>query len=226
MKEVERPLSFFMKTVLVSLLLFLLGFVGVISVQMAHLNEVKDLIAPPPHLEHYSFGMRSQFADLLWIRSIQDFDYCDQTLGKNLCKGNSWLYQMLDSLTNLDSHYYIAYSAGGLALTVLVSDYAGASKIFDKGIKIYPNDWKLLYRAAYHVLYEENNYPKAAELFKRVGENGGPEWTLKLASRLNTRSGQVEVGERLLEDLIRRKEDEHVIQRLREKIEALKEKPE
>lgn len=214
-----------MKNYILLLLCFVSLGLAAYTVNLGQNIQVKDFVAPPPLIEHYSLGMRYQLADIFWIRSLQDFDYCEQTIRRNACKGNSWLFRMISTIVDLDQEYYPAYAIGGLALTIIISDISGASKIFDRGVKQFPKEWVMLYRAAYHALYEENNYLKAADLFDQAGQNGAPDWTRNLAKRLKTKSGQIEVGERLLADLIRRDEDENIISLLREKIENIKKLP-
>lgn len=172
-----------------------------VFLQPSNLVETKKLIPPPPHLEYFSFGYQMPIADGLWTRALQDFDYCEDFLAKNLCRGNGWLFQMLETITNLAPDYQIAYRTGGLALTVIVSDYAGASKIFDKGVKMFPNDRQLLYRAAYHAMVEEKDSEKAAGLLVRAAQNGGSQWFYSLAAKLYTQAGKKELAGKLYDEL-------------------------
>lgn len=167
----------------------------------ANLVEERRLIPPPPHLEYFSFGYQMPIADALWTRAIQDFDYCEDLLAQNQCRGNGWLFQMVNTITNLAPDYQIAYRTGGLALTVIVSDYEGASKIFDKGIKMFPNDRHLLYRAAYHAMIEEKDPEKAAGLLIRAAQNGGSQWFYSLAAKLYTEAGKQELAGNLYQEL-------------------------
>lgn len=184
--------------------------------------EHRVLIGPPPNLEYFSFGYQMAVADTLWIRALQDFDYCENLLAKNLCEGNGWLSQMLDSLTNLAPDYQIAYKAGGLALTVLVSDYPGATKIFDKGVRMFPNDQHLLYVAGYHAMIEEKNNKKAARLFIQAAKNGGQEWLYSLASRLYADDGSKDLSEKLYQELSKEGVSDKLLARIREKIDSTK----
>jgi hypothetical protein len=181
----------------------------------------RQLIPPPPHIERFAFGYQEVIADTLWIRALQDFDYCDVQTAKNICRNNSWLFQMLDSITNLSPNFRVPYAAGALALTVLITDVDGASKIFEKGVKAFPKDWPLLYRAAYHYLYEVNDKKRAAELLIEAGKNGAPTWVFSLASRLYSDSGKVELAKALLEQMIQEKQDPYLIERVRKKIESI-----
>ncbi|MNK07405.1 hypothetical protein D3C87_253190 [compost metagenome] len=180
------------------------------------------LIAPPQQIERMAFGFQEVMADSLWIRAIQDLDYCEMPLAKHLCAGNSWLARMLDAVTDLSPKFRMPYAVGGLALTVIVSDYEGATKIFDKGVKQFPKDWPILYRAAYHYLYEVKDQKRAAELMIAAAQNGGPPWLYTLAGRTYSDSGNVALAEALLQDMIASGQDEQFINRLREKIESMK----
>ena len=129
---------------------------------------------------------------------------------------------MLDTATDLSPSFRIAYAAGGLALTVIISDIDGATKIFDKGVKALPHDWTIQYRAAYHYMYEVKDNKHAAELLIQAADNGAPPWTRVLAGRLYSDSGNVQLAEALLQEMIDTKQDDSLIERLREKIEATK----
>lgn len=182
----------------------------------------RDLIAPPPLVEHMSFGFGEVLGDLMWIRAVQDFDYCDKSVAKNVCQNNSWLYKMLDAITNLSPHFRIPYAAGALALTVIITDIEGATKIFDKGVNAFPHDWPILYRAAYHYMYEVKDNKRAAELLIQAGKNGAPPWVFTLAGRLYSDAGNLELAESVLQDMINTEQDPVLIKRLQEKIQSMK----
>ena len=83
----------------------LLGFFSVLVLIFSQiyagkglLEKPRELISPPAGVEHFTFGHRDVTADFFWIRAIQDFDYCDHLVEKNTCKGNSWLFRMLDTV--------------------------------------------------------------------------------------------------------------------------------
>ena len=169
-----------------------------------------------------SVGYGEVVADIMWIRTIQDLDYCDKMVANNTCQNQSWLFKMLDAITNLSPSFRMPYAAGSLALTVMLTDIEGATKIFDKGIRVYPNDWPLLYNAAYHYLYEVKDKKKAAELLIRAAENGGPPFIYALAGRLYSDSGHLDLAESLLQRMIDEKQDPILIKRLTDKIAQIK----
>ena len=129
---------------------------------------------------------------------------------------------MLDSTTSLSPNFRIPYAAGGLALSVIVGDIEGASKLFEKGVAAFPNDWPILYRAAYHSLYEMKNKKRAAELLIQAGKNGAPPWVFTLAGRLYSDEGEIFLAESLLQEMKDTKQDASFINRLQEKIDTVK----
>ncbi len=226
MEFVKRPFIF--PRVLTKIPGIILGIFAFSLVLLTNLTSSssgllkRELIAPPVIISHLSFGYKETLGDVLWIRAIQDFDFCDKPLGQNLCINNTWLFKMLDAITELSPNFRIPYAAGGLALTVLVSDYDGATKIFDKGVKAFPHDWPILYRAAYHYLYEVKDKKRAAELLIQAGQNGAPPWVFTLAGRLYSDSGELDLAQNLLQEMKDTNQDATLIQRLQDKIDSMK----
>lgn len=188
-------------------------------------EPVRYLIAPPQGLQYFAFGFKEAIADSLWLRAIQDFEYCEEKIDKVNCKNNGWLSKMLDSITELSPKFRIVYATGAIALSVIVSDIEGAGKIFDKAVKEFPKDWPILYRAAYHALLEEKNKPKAAALLIEVAKYGGPLWTYSLAGRLYSEEGQIELAQNLVKDLEDQKAPQAMIDKIKQRIAEAKNKP-
>jgi len=179
-----------------------------------NVEEKKYLNPPPEYIEYFHFGFRDTMADSLWLRWIQDSDVCQTYLKPVVYEkiesptGNprykvcdtSWSYKMLDATTLLAPKFLMPYVAGASTLAVIVEDYEGATKLYERGLKEYPNDWTLLYRASYHYQFDLADKAKAAELLARAGDNGGPYWLKSLAARLQTEAGQYELALRNLID--------------------------
>ncbi|AGH95853.1 hypothetical protein [Pseudobdellovibrio exovorus] len=187
-------------------------------------NPIKraDYIAPPIELKYLSAGFAHQASDSFWLRAVQDFDHCNQPLNEQECKGRSWLFDVVNMVVELDKYFKEAYYYGALSLTVLISDYMGASIIFDKGVKVFPQEWPLLYAAGYHALYEEQDKSKAADLYLAAANNGAPEWVRSMAGRLASEGGDNIKAEEILRQLIDLEKDPRWIEKLQKKIEASK----
>lgn len=206
-------------------------------------NTADKFLNPPPEfIEYFHFGFKESMADTLWLRWIQDSDYCqtylapavvgthyvgadDERLTKNprhrICE-QSWGFKMLDATTKLAPKFLMPYEAGGTTLSVLVEDYEGATVIFERGLKEYPKDWNLAYRAAYHFLFDKQDLPRAAQLLVTAGENGAPDWVRSLAARLYEKSGQIELGVTTLESYKKTLKDEKAIADVENRIAKLK----
>ncbi|MBC7740700.1 MAG: hypothetical protein H7061_00785 [Bdellovibrionaceae bacterium] len=182
-----------------------------------------DYIAPPAIIQNLASGLQIQMADSFWLRALQDFDYCDHPATAKECRGESWLYQVLNLTVDLDKKFRDAYYYGALALTVIISDFQGASEIFDKGVEQFPTDWKLSYAAGYHAYYEEKNLAKAAKLYNIAAENGAPAWVKPLAGRIAADSGDNKMAAQILEEMIKNSEDPKLIERLKKKLSEVKE---
>lgn len=178
---------------------------------------------PPKYMEWFHFGFRESMADSLWLRWIQDADFC-QVYGTSITNlngteaakanptdltinprhricDNSWAFKMLDAITRLAPKFKMPYLAGSILLAVLIEDYKGADVLFDRAVEQFPNDWQILYRASYHKLFDNHEYKAGADLLLKASQLGAPPWLKMLAARSYSRAGQAEFGIKILEDL-------------------------
>lgn len=200
---------------------------GIYVFSQFHIKEIQDqariLIPPPKGIQYFTFGLKEQLGDALWIRSIQDFDYCEEKIDRN-CTNKGWLWQMLDLVTDLSPSFRIVYATGPMALSVIVSDIEGASLLFDKAVKNFPTDWSILYRAAYHAIYEENKPTKAAELLIRAAKNGAPPFAYSLAGKLYAEEGKIELAQSIIADLETQGLHQDLVERIKKRIEEKQKK--
>ena len=140
---------------------------------------------------------------------------------KDVCEG-SWSFKLLDAITNLAPKFKMPYLVGGSTLSVLLEDHIGAKIIFKKGVQQYPNDWSILYRAAYHFLFELNDLETAARYMQRAAENGAPEWVHSLAARIYTKTGQIALGISTLEGYLKVIKNEERKKQVEQRIKLLK----
>ena len=177
-----------------------------------------DYLTPPEVIRDLAVGIRVQLADSFWLRAQQDFDYCSQKINDKECRSKSWLFEIINLTVDLDRQFLHAYFYGGLALTVIISDYQGASIIFDKGVESFPNDNLLNYAAGYHAMTEEKNFEKAAQRYYAAANNGAPSWVRVLAGKLALKAGDKDLAQQILQHMISISEDEKLINRLKEKL--------
>lgn len=220
------------KTNFIFLILALL-FLGIIHLvlpsQIQNTPKTERLHSPPKHLKHMTFGFNELIADMLWLRFIQDIDHCNSLewaseVTKARCK-KGWGYEMILSIHEVAPKFRIPMAVGPMSLSVLQDDIAGASELFIKAAESFPNDWSILYRAAYHFIYEEVDIDRAADYLKQASENGGPYWLPSLAARLYQKGGRKEVAAQILEDYKESLDDPEAAKKVEERIKALKSSP-
>ncbi len=237
-----------MRNVRVPFTLLILSILGLIAIDPSFSfkeSQSKNsvYVAPPKGIEHFSLGFENLVASLLWLRVAQDLDYChstlekasnlevdlDQILEKKLSPSRcheGWVYQMIDRVTDLNPYFYHAYSNGGLALSILVDDRVGAAKIFEKGLRVFPEKYNLTSRAAYHYIYEMQKPKRAAEILILTQNNGGPKWMASLAARLFDRAGAPEFGIAVLKDFLSKNPEGKAADRARMRLRELSKKVE
>lgn len=181
------------------------------------LQKRTQYVAPPIEIKYLSAGFNVAMSDSFWIRAVQDMDYCEEKVNENECRGQSWMFHILNLVTELDPKFELSYFYGGLSLSVLISDYVGASKIFDRGVMNFPRNWSLNYVAAYHALAEEKDKLKAAKLYYQAFQNGAPRWTSLLAGRLASESGDHDFSRDILQQMKADNFDPIWIKRLEER---------
>ncbi len=213
-----------MKAILLTLVVFvLIQF----HFQFRKERKVPDIFIPPSKkMTSFTFGYNDFLSSLMWVRVVQDFHICDQNkdrskypspregmdpvndvltreLPQSTCD-EGWVFQMLDVISDLSPDFKAVYLDGGVMLSVLVDDRAGAAKILNKGLEYYPEDWKLLYRTAYHELFELQNAESASALLVRAGKRGAPRWVFSLSAKLLTKLGRAEFAKTILETVLQR----------------------
>lgn len=180
-------------------------------------REELNMIPPPPNIAKWTFGYNETAADSLWLRVIQDFSVCENAKDgvahataeasaasdaiKSKCS-RGWVFKMLDAITDLAPNWKMPYSLGAIMLSVVVDDRVGATMIFDKGLKQFPMDYNLNYRAAYHYMWEEKAPEKAAPLLLRAAQVGGASWLYALAGKMYSEAGQAELAKGVLENAL------------------------
>lgn len=212
-----------MQTMVIAILVFTTWLSSHVFFSKSYDRFDEPYIAPPKVIRHLVAGFDVQVADSLWLRAVQDFEHCSKKISETDCEGNSWLFSVLDLSSTLDSRLEpVMYQNGGLALSILVGDVEGGAKFFERGIRVYPDNWQIVYAAAYHAYFEEKNKAKAAKLYLRASQIGAPSWTESLAARLASEGGDQEFADQIVEGMIAQNKDEKLINRLKNKLLEIK----
>ncbi len=217
----RRLLQFWKESLWVALFLFC--FIVSVSL-LPHSREKKKIdLYVPQTISFVTFGYRNLFSDFLWIRAIQDFDYCEsktiQPDQKNAtCKDFGWVYSILNGIFHLEPEFKMAQRTGPLVMSVLVEDIAGASRLFWQAYLNFPTDWVLSYRFGYHAYAEMGDSKLAGYMFLQSAKNGGPAWLFELSSSLLKDGGNHFVLDQIVQGMSQGGIDPELMERVRAKL--------
>lgn len=200
--------------------------VGELQVRAPRVEHNKKYLRPPVAIKNFTFGYNDMLASILWIRLLQNLDFCEggkysgedfvhpvqsapdkisgileRAIKPSRCN-KGWVYSMLDVISEVNPRFHLAYDTGAMFLSVVVDDREGARLMFEKGLRIYPDNWNLSFHAGYHYLWEVQNAQRAAELFNQAARSGAPKWATALSAALYTKSGQVRLAKAILENAL------------------------
>jgi hypothetical protein len=180
------------------------------------------LICVSEYTKYYTAGFENQVADFFWIRFLQELDAYNQlTIAEpHLCpdKTSSWHFHIMNVAFDLDKKFFELYAHAPLLVSITIGDVVGGSVLFDKSVEAYPNDWRILYRAAYQAMIEEKNKKKGAELLYRAGKQGAPPWVMSLSGGLYNETGDRQMAERIYSELLANAKDADAAARLKLKL--------
>ena len=165
--------------------------------------------APPEVIKYFAFGYNDIYADLLWIRYIQNADFCRHEQGIPVYDGKTkykchkgWAYHMSNAITELAPRFKKPYILSSVIMGVIMGDKEGTRIILDKAVERFPDDWDVSFHAGHHYLMELNQPYKAADLLLNAAKQGGPLWLYSLSAKLYSESGRLDVAEKMIMKLI------------------------
>lgn len=166
----------------VAITLFILaGFINIktnrpvleLSKQDTAVNINKNLLI------FISAGNKRLFTDLLWVQTLIESDI-EHYKKRDL---NNWLFLRFITIATLDERFYENYLFGGQFLAIVKDDLEGADKLYDKGLLVFPNDYKLNYGSGFLNYYEIGNAQKGIKFLEKIKNN--PEAPTFLPSIIN-----------------------------------------
>ena len=185
--------------------------IGVIFFRNITERERKPLyFAPPNILQYFSMGYKDFLANILWLRLLQDADFCSFEKGIPVYRGDKkhcelgWSYRMVDTISELAPRFRTPYLFSPIILSVFTGDIKGAERILLKGLKYFPQDWRINLYATYIYLLDIKEPAKAAYYAFQSAENGGPHWLYSLAAKQYGEAEQLLLGETILKNLLKR----------------------
>jgi len=171
-------------------------------------------------LKMINIGNKRLIADLLWIQTLLEGDeehYSKLDL-------NSWMYHRFMSIADLDPLFYENYLHGGMYLSIVKDDPRGAAELFEKGLKYYPEDYRLNYNAGYNYVFELDENKKGLFYFERImNDKRNPPFFASIINKLNYEVyGNYETSLLFLRNRKNQTQDPYLIKKISEEIYAIK----
>ena len=111
------------------------------------------------------------------------------------------MFLRFKTISDLEPKFYETYNFGSLYLSIIKDDIIGASYLYSKGLKIYPDDFSLLKNASFHYYYEAQDYVTANDVLQRLKKHPktNPIMLATLA-RIETQNGNDDIAFEILLD--------------------------
>ncbi len=169
-------------------------------------------------LNHFTGGLSSVIADLLWIKTIQ---YAVKEF-HNQDRKFTWLESMVNTVTRLDPYFAGAYQYGGMLLAGIGADDK-ALTLLERGVVNNPYNEKLPFEMAQIYLLNRKDEPESAAVathyLSMVAERSEhPEAYINWIRRIQRAENLEGIGRDLWEDVLARTDDEFIRELAREKL--------
>lgn len=129
-----------------------------LSKQETALNINKDLLV------FLSAGNKRLLTDLLWVQTLIESDL-EHYAAHDL---NSWMFVRFFTISTLDPLFYQNYLWGGQYLSIVKDDLKGAVTLMEKGVKYFPDDYRLNFNLGFTHYYELGDYEKGVKYLDKI----------------------------------------------------------
>ncbi len=137
-----------------------------------------------------SFGNKRLISDLIWTRTLLQSDL-EQYTKKDL---NNWMLLRFRTISELDPLFYENYLYGGQFLFVVKDDLEGASFIFEKGLKIFPDDYNLNYNAGFMYYFEKQDFYNGLKKMEKIQFHPkAPNYFSSIVNKLKIETGSIDL---------------------------------
>ncbi len=133
-----------------------------------------------------SAGNKRLLTDLLWVQTLLESDMEHYT-GKDL---NSWMYIRFKTISEMDPYFYQNYVWGGQYLAIVKDDLIGATALMEKGVRYFPDDYRLNYNLGFAYYFELNEYAKGLVYLDKIKDHPkAPTFIPSLVVKLKVETG-------------------------------------
>jgi tetratricopeptide (TPR) repeat protein len=167
------------------------------------IRVAEGLFASVSRKPELAFGFRNVLADVAWLEAVQVAGNL-----KMAPEDYDRLYELLNVEANFDPKFDIPYLLGGLILGESPDHAKKALKIFERGKREYPADWKFPFYIGYTNYFSLGETETAGKaMAEAVRLPGSPAYLPGLASRMLSEAREPGAALALLETIVRQEND-------------------
>lgn len=158
-------------------------------------------------LTHFTGGLNSVIADLLWLNCIQYTAREHRGL-----RHFTWLEAMLTTSTRLDPYFADVYRLGAIFLAALRADSDASLNLAQTGMLNNPHSWHLPYEAAMVYLMNKREEPNARYMAARylsmsVATGNAPGGIANLTAKLQDEFSLTEIEQETWKEMLQSKDE-------------------
>ena len=185
---------------------------------LSHSVEAFLYLPKGENLKHLALGNEELLADFYLIQGAVHYGehHREHQAGKFQFK---FLYAIFDLVTDLDPLYKDAFVMGAQ----LMSDPNKAIKLLEKGVKSFPNDWKLTEMIGFTYYYHLHDKATAATYYDKASKLGGdpPPYVASLAGKFYREVGYYAAAIKVLQKTAEETDREDVATAFKNRAEQL-----
>lgn len=126
-------------------------------------------------LKLFSAGHKRIISSSLWIVTLLEAD--EEHVQKK--DGNSWMYYRFMTIADLEPELYVNYLYGGQFLSIIKDDLEGAAELYERGLTLFPEDYRLNYNAGFNYYFEMGDFEKGLPKLEKLLKHPKVHWTIK-----------------------------------------------
>lgn len=165
----------------------------------------EDFVPAPRAVDAASLGFDALLADYYWLQAVQvagSQSAIDERIASHLGR-------LVDVVTTLNPHVGHPYRFAAVWMTHSREQVLEANRLLERAIAHQPGEWRNYFYLGFNHFYYLGNYPDAAGALERAMElPGSPAYLPRLVARLKSQTGDIEVAEVFLRQLLEGSDDE------------------
>ena len=166
----------------------------------------EDFVPAPAAVDAASLGFDALLADYYWLQAVQVAG-AQHAVDERVA---SHLGRLVDVVTTLNPHVGHPYRFAAVWMTHSRAQVLEANRLLERAIAFHPDDWRNHFYLGFNHFYYLGNYPAAAEALEAAMDlEGSPGYLPRLVARLKSQTGDIEVAEVFLRQLLAGTDDEH-----------------